>query len=145
MRTVIVASQAANKAQRIQTDAKTWGELQQNAEVAKLATGNVEAILNPGKVTLNRADAELPEGDFQIFLIPTKNKAGMTEQEAADLGQVIAKAIVDGAAKATSNEVDELKEELIETIESFFNVDLDAPSEGDTELTAALEAVKNFS
>lgn len=121
-RNVIVASAASNKAKQVSTSATTWGEFK--TQIADLITGDVEAVLKPGNVTLTRDDAALPDGDFRIYLIPTKNKAGMTETQAKQLGADIAEAIALAAAKATSEEVNDLKSEIVEVIEDFFGVDL---------------------
>jgi len=121
-RNVIVASAASNKAKQVSTSATTWGEFKK--QIADLLTGDVEAVLKPGNVTLTRDDATLPDTDFRVYLIPTKNKAGMTEAQARQLGADIAEAIVIAASKATNEEVNALKSEIVEVIEDFFDVDL---------------------
>ena len=124
-RKIIVASPAANKAKPVNGfTGSTWGELKQHPVLRELLQGNVEAVLNPGNVTLTRDDAELPEGDFKIFLIPTKNKAGMTDAEARKLGQEISEAIVKAASLASSDDVTELGNLLKNEIEEFFGVEL---------------------
>lgn len=124
-RNIIVASSAANRAKKI-TDftGSTVKEFKEHPVVAELWVGNVEAILNPGNVTL-REDSTLPTGDFKVYLVPTKNKAGMTEEEAKQIGKEIAEAIVKGAKLADADEVTELKRILKGEIEDFFNVVLD--------------------
>lgn len=81
-RTVIVASSAANKAKKITTSATTWGELQN--EISDLITGDVEAVVKPGNITLRANDSTLPEGDFNVYLIPKKNKAGYDADDFVD-------------------------------------------------------------
>lgn len=124
-RKIIVASDAANKAKQI-TDftGTTWGQLKQHAVLQELYVGNVEAILSPGSTTLNRDEALLPSGDFKVFLVPTKNKAGLTEAEARSVGRDISDAIVKAASMVSSSEVNDLRDQLIATVEDFFNVDL---------------------
>jgi hypothetical protein len=97
MRTIIVASPAANKAKKIENFAgRTWGELKDHATVRELMVGSVEAIVNPGNLTLSRVDAVLPEGDFKLYLVPTKNKAGaISEADARSMSEEIAGAIVE--------------------------------------------------
>lgn len=124
-RKIIVAAPATNKAKAVNDfTGSTWGELKQHSVLRELLVGNVEAILNPGNVTLTRDDAALPEGDFRIFLVPTQNKAGMTDAEARKLGQEISEAIVAAAKLASSDQVSELKNALKEEIENFFGVSL---------------------
>ena len=139
-RNVVVASPASNQAKKYETTANTWGELQ--AEISDIYTSGLEAIVNPGNVTLNREDAVLPTGDFRLFLVPTKNKAGnMTPSQAQSLATEISNAIVEGAKKASTQEVDDLRERLIGEIEDFFGVDL---SEDCPECDEALAAARAF-
>jgi hypothetical protein len=81
MRTVIVASPKANAAKRIQFEGTTFGELKRNSEFASLygSGDGVEAVVNPGNLTLRGDDSVLPEGDLKVFIIATKNKAGWCE------------------------------------------------------------------
>lgn len=134
-RTVLVASPASNQAKKFETTATTWGELK--TVLGTLVSGNVEAIVPPANTALTRDDAALPEGDFRVFLVPTKNKAGMTPTQAQGLAREIGNAIVRAAAKVTDNEVDDLKKELVETIENFFGVDLDDCPECEAALAEA--------
>jgi hypothetical protein len=124
-RTVIVAS-SAGKAQKIENFAgTTWGELKAHPQVAPLLVGDLEAVVNPGKVTLRDNESLLPSTDFKVYLIPTKNKAGtVTQAQAATLGQQIADAILKASQKAQGDEMEQLKESLIEAVEEFFDVDL---------------------
>jgi hypothetical protein len=140
-RNAVVASPASNQAKKYETTATTWGEFK--GEISDLLVGNVEAILNPGNVTLNRDDAALPTGDFRIFLIPTKNKAGvMSPSQAQGLAKEIGDAIVAAASKASDDDVAELRAELRETIEDFFGVSLD--SEDCPECDEALKDAKAY-
>jgi hypothetical protein len=150
MRTIIVASPAANKAKKIEGfGGRTWGDLKAHPVVRELMVGSVEAIVNPGNVTLNREDAVLPEGDFKLYLVPTKNKAGISESEARQLGEEIAAAIVKASRQSSSSEIGDLKKSLIEEIESFYDVDLDAVSQGngssgDNDLDASLREARGL-
>lgn len=139
MATVIVASQAANKAKRIQFCGTTWGELKNHPEVLPLLGNGVEAIVKPGNTALTRDDASVPAGDFSLFLVPTKNKAGVYANTAAakKLAEEIGKAIIDAEHKATTQDLEELKASLIAEIEDYFGVDLSS-EENDEELKAAL-------
>lgn len=139
-RKVVVASPASNVANKYDTDVTTWGELK--SVISDIFTSGLEAIVNPGNVTLNRDDAALPTGDFRVFLVPTKNKAGnLTPSQASSLAAEISKAIVEGAKKASTQEVDDLRERLIAEIEDFFGVDL---SEDCPECDEALREAKKY-
>ena len=122
-RTVVVASSSSNKAKKYETAATTWGELK--PEIRELLTGDLEAIVNPGHVTLSQDNSILPTGDFKLYLIPTKNKAGqITVDQARSLGREIAEALVEAATTANTDDINELKEILRNDIEDFFGVEL---------------------
>lgn len=124
-RNVVLVSPKSNAPIRINDfSGSTWGELKNHASVySHVADSNVEAILRQGNVTLNREDAALPEGDVTVFLVPTKNKAGMSPEQAQAVGQQISEAIVIAAAISSENDINQLKEDLISEIASFFDVD----------------------
>lgn len=122
-RKVTVASSSSNRAKQYETSATTWGQLKN--EISELLTGDLEAIVNPGHVTLSQDNSVLPTGDFKLYLIPTKNKSGaITESQAVGLGKEIGAALVEAANKATTEDVNALKELLISDIEDFFDVEL---------------------
>ena len=139
-RKVVVASPASNKAKAYQTSATTWGEFK--AEISDLLTGNVEAVNPEGNVTFTRDDAKLPTGEFRVFLIPTKNKAGgVTPSQAQQLGREIGDAIVKASQLVDEQELSNLKDKLIDTIGDFFGVDL---NEDCPECDDALEEARNL-
>lgn len=141
-RKIIVASPATNKAKKIEDfTGTTWSQLKQHPVVRDLIVGDVEAILNPGNVTLGRDDSALPEGDFKVFLVPTKNKAGITETEARKLGQEITDAIVTASRIASADDVRELAASLKSEIEDFFNVSLEDDCK---ECEDVLKEAKNY-
>ena len=108
-RKIIVASPATRSAKTITTDATTLAELKQNAEFASLYNDGLEAIVGATRVTLSRDEATLPEGDFAIYLVAKKNKAGAS----SDLLTLIKDSIDE------SNE--NLREELHDLIDSYFD------------------------
>lgn len=138
-RNVVVASTAANKARKIETSARTWGELKSQREMEDLIVGSVEAIVNPGNVSLRDDDSILPTGDFTLYLTPTKNKAGaISNIDATEIGMAIAEAINKASKMDGQDEAKSLKDELITTIEDFFGVSLD----GDADCPECNEALQ---
>src|SRR5690242_4552040 len=98
-RNVVIVSPQSNAPIRVsEFSGSTWGELRNHPQVYNHVSDNVEAVLRQGNVTLSREDAQLPEGDVTVFLVPTKNKAGMDSGAANSLGQEIAQAIEKAAA-----------------------------------------------
>lgn len=125
-RTVVVASSVSNKAKKVTTTASTLGELKAQSEMNGLYTGNVDFVVKPGNVTLRDDSSVLPTGDFNLYIIPSKNKAGTVSVSAAQqLGKDIAQAIQDAASQVETNELAELRADLISAIENFFGVNLD--------------------
>lgn len=122
VRKVVVASPASNASKKISTNAKTFAELKLDPVFSSLYSENLEVVVNPGRQTLTRDEAVLPEGDFQVFLIPKQNKAG--QMDVKNVGKEIEEAIRACAGKASQRELESLKENLIEEIESFFDVSL---------------------
>jgi ribosomal protein S13 len=125
-RNVIVVSPRSNQPIKVSDfTGSTWGELRNHPQVYSHVEENVEAVLRQGNVTLSREDAQLPEGDVHVFLVPTKNKSGMSEEQAKEIGQQITEAIVKAAALSSEEDVRKLKERLIEDVADFFNVNED--------------------
>jgi hypothetical protein len=136
-RNVVVASAASNTAKKFTTTATTWGELKAQSDMRGLIAGEVEAIINPGKQTLGRDESVLPTEDFSLFLIPLKNKAG---SDYVELARAISDAIRKAASIAAEDDVDQLKEDLIEVIADHFGVTPEQIGAGpsDRELSSAL-------
>lgn len=122
-RTVTVASAAANRAKQFSTNATVWSQLQDEIRAQGLSLDNVEAVMNPGNVTLSQADAVLATGDFKVYLVPTKNKAGGNLSE-ADI-QELMNAIRAASTIAEEQKGHTLKDALIQTVEEFYDVDLE--------------------
>lgn len=61
----------------ITTSATTWGQLQAELKSQKnMDVSNMNAKVRSSKVTLEHKDAELPTGEFTIFVTPAKVKSG---------------------------------------------------------------------
>lgn len=74
-RKVTVVSTKNNKVKSYETDVTKWGEL--NELISNdFDLSNLKATENINKTTLEHIDSTLPEGDFRVFLRPTKTKSG---------------------------------------------------------------------
>lgn len=62
----------------IETEAKTWGEIESQVREIVGSLDNLIATENKNKTTLEHRDAILPEEDFKIFLRPSKTKSGIS-------------------------------------------------------------------
>jgi len=73
------------KADNIETDVATWGELKTLDRVQDFISGNVKAVVRENRTTLESDQAELPtedlspekDYDFSLFFITKKSKAGL--------------------------------------------------------------------
>lgn len=75
MRTITIVSTKNSRIEKHESSATTWGDLK--AEIQdKYDLGNLKAVENVGKTTLEHIDAVLPESDFRLFLRPSKTKSG---------------------------------------------------------------------
>ena len=77
MRKIIVYS-TKGKSGSFESDAKTWGEIQSDVIKIVGSLDNLIATENVNKTNLGHQDSVLPEGDFKIFLRPSKTKSGAT-------------------------------------------------------------------
>lgn len=77
MRNVKVFSTKLNKTTVLQTSATNWGELSTYLTSKGLFNpGGMKAVERDSKATLEHKEAILPDGDFTLVLIPTKNESG---------------------------------------------------------------------
>ena len=77
MRKVLVFSTLSNSTTEVSTSATTWGELSQFLTSKGLFNpSGMKAIVKETKATLELNEAVLPDGDFVLYTIPTKNKSG---------------------------------------------------------------------
>ena len=77
MRKIIVYS-TKGKSGSFESNAKTWGEIQSDVRRIVGDLDNLIATENVNKTNLGHQDSVLPEGDFKIFLRPSKTKSGAT-------------------------------------------------------------------
>ena len=123
-RKVIIASSKTNAAARISDfTGATFGDLKAHPVFAGLyGVGEaVECVVKPGNTTLRGDDSVLPTSDFNVFIIPTKNKAGVTATQTVNILDSINTAIKNATQIATLEEVEALKAALAATVNAFYN------------------------
>lgn len=84
-RRIITYSTLGDNMKEVISSATTWGELQPDLAAAGVRFEGLKAMTNPGQVTLESLQAELPNDDFQLFLMPQKVKSGYDIEEDSDL------------------------------------------------------------
>jgi predicted RNase H-like HicB family nuclease len=136
-RKVVIASAKSNAAARTQFSGSTFGELKADAVFASIygSGEGVEAIVKPGNVTLRDDASVLPEGEFSVFLVPTKNKAGN------DLGDLF-----DEIEEAIDNHNDTILSELREAVKGVLSkyTAAEVNPTGDDELDAAMREARSL-
>ena len=66
----------------IPTEAKTWEQLKSDLTRNNVTYSGMKAVIGSTKQTLEHPDAALPEGDFELFLMPFKSKSGAGDRKA---------------------------------------------------------------
>lgn len=75
MRIVTVVATKGGQVKKYETEATTWGALRDIIQ-EDYSLSNIKATENINKSTLEHVDCALPEGDFRVFLRPSKTKSG---------------------------------------------------------------------
>lgn len=76
MRKITVYSTIGKGAKFIETDAVTWANLKTLLQQEKVDLNNMKAVIGENKLTLESDQAQLPDGEFTLFLMPIKTKSG---------------------------------------------------------------------
>ncbi len=154
-RTVVIASAKANTAIRVESfTGNTFADLKANPQFASIYGGGdgVEVVIKPGNITLRADDSVLPTENFSAFIIATKNKAGVTAQDAKEISDSVYTAIVSNSVIASLEEKAALTTRLVETVNTLYNISRGAAQiavvepqpDMDAELAAALAEARNL-
>jgi hypothetical protein len=81
MRKVTVFSTTTNRKVVVTTDVTTWGQLKAVSEVRGLLADNMDYVVKETKLGLASDESVLPTGDFTVFMIQKKTKAGVISRE----------------------------------------------------------------
>lgn len=76
---VTVYNTSGSNEKVVTTIARFWDELQRDLSRNGIPYESMTAVVGETQVTLQSAKAELPSGDFTLFLSPTKVKSGYDE------------------------------------------------------------------
>lgn len=147
-RKVVIASAKSNAAARTQFTGTTFGELKADAVFAGIY-GNgegVEAIVKPGNVTLRDDASILPEGEFSVFLVPTKNKAGNCDcGEMDDFEEDLTDMVNEAVGRVALAKSQQVYNEIKAAIDAIVAKHTDAiTTTGDEELDAAMREARNL-
>jgi hypothetical protein len=76
MKKVLIYSTTGSNGKIVETEATEWAGLQTSLLAAGVSFEGMKAILD-SRVTLESSRAQLPTGDFTLFLMPLKTKSGL--------------------------------------------------------------------
>jgi hypothetical protein len=76
---IIINQTSGAPALVVTTIAQTWEELKTELIQQNVNLSNVKAIIGETRVTLESNSAILPEGNFNLYLLPKKTKSGMSK------------------------------------------------------------------
>lgn len=80
-RRIITYSTLGDNMKEIYSNATTLGALQPDLTSNGIRFEGMKLMTNPGQVTLESLQAELPEGEFQLFIMPNKVKSGNIDED----------------------------------------------------------------
>lgn len=154
-KTVIIASAKSNAAIRLEGfTGTTFADLKANSQFASIYGGGegVEVVIKPGNITLRADDSALPTENFSAFIIATKNKAGVTAQEAKEISDSVYTAILANSSVASLEEKSALTTSLVATVNNIYGIgrgsSVQQPAtvqvDMDAELAAALAEARNM-
>lgn len=83
-RRVIVYSNIGDNVKEIMSNATVWEGLQGDLITANIPFSGMRAVVGSTQVTLESSQAQLPEGDFDLFLMPMKVKSGIDDLDLID-------------------------------------------------------------
>ena len=78
---VTVYNTLGNNQTSVQTMATTWGELQHDLSLRGVSFSGMTAVVGETQVTLESSQAQLPDSNFRLFLMPQKVKSGSFNDE----------------------------------------------------------------
>lgn len=109
MRTIIVSDNGGATLKKVESSATTWADVQSDLAANGINVSGKKAIVGNTNTTLELPEAQLPSGNFTLFLMPVQVKAGaMSYAEAKTF-------LKEKRMKAVENE----DEDLVEIIGNY--------------------------
>ena len=81
MRKIITYSTLGDNMKEVFSNARNLEELMPDLAQAGVRFEGMKLMTNPGQQTLESLQAELPQGEFQLFIMPQKVKSGYSDEE----------------------------------------------------------------
>ncbi len=83
-RTVTVYNSVGQAKREVTSSADTWNQLQRDLDMAGIPYSQMKSVVGETRNTLESGEAQLPQGNFTLFLLPTKVKSGVSFFETAN-------------------------------------------------------------
>lgn len=110
MRKVTVFSTSTNDKVEINTSAETLDQLRSEMNEKNISSSGMKIVVKETRATLEAKDALLPEGEFTLFLFPSKVKSGISNSEIEE--QIVRmRTMLDDLLKKMGSNSDEKKRE----------------------------------
>lgn len=121
-RTVKVFSTVGSNKSQCETSATNWETLQEELAGKGVLLSGMKAIVGGSEVTLESPNAQLPSGDFMLFLVPDKVKSGCIDHVESSLntGSVVSDDEF-GAETIDKEDAIELLEEAASNLQKVAN------------------------
>jgi len=87
MRKITVVSTSTDDVFEIESSAETWGELSRHDKLG--GAKGMRAMIKENRNTLENEQAILPQGDFTLYLSPSKVKSGFSSEDISDIEEII--------------------------------------------------------
>lgn len=88
MRKITIVSTNTDQVFDVESSAETWGELKRESSISNVSSG-MKAMIRETKNTLESDQAILPQGDFVLYLTPSKVKSGWSSDDLSDFEELI--------------------------------------------------------
>lgn len=146
---VITIVPTRGQSKKITYDGNDWTGLKAKLESEGFDLTNIKAVEGRTKTTLEHPQALIPEGNFNLFLMPYKSKSGAKELTRGDLYGIIKKAKEKDGQKAQDhfgNHTTKSTDDLRELVNSYKPEAKKTRKDNKHEATAdVVESIKNAS
>lgn len=88
MRTIRIISTQSDSVKSLESSATSWGELKEELSGMFSGVSDMKAIVRETRVTLEAAEAVLPEGNFTVILSMKKIASGSTRYNTSQLKEL---------------------------------------------------------
>ncbi len=108
MRNILIYTTIGENEKTIQSQSTKWGALQRDLEGYGVQHDGMKAIVGETRNTLESSEAQLPEGDFTLYLMQKKSKAGLTDDQIDAMEYKVCRTTIKGIIADAGKDKDEI-------------------------------------